>query len=396
MAYNKQKREARISTRTGMPRKKKAAKAQADSPPVVVESRYRQMIEEAADVAYTINALGFFTYVNPASEQLTGYSPQELIGAHFTILVAHGWRRRLIEFYVKQIETRERVTRIEFPIATKAGQIKWVEQIVTLAENNGEIEGFYSIVRDVTARREIEDALRRSEAENKALLQAIPDRIFIVKKDGSYIQYQGGDEMEAAFLSGQFSGQNARDQHLLTPEALREGARLMEKAQAEGSLQTFEFEANTPSGRRSFEGRLTALNGGDQALLIARDITERKRSQRDLEQRLLLLAVLQQVDIELNHTLDIHWVLLVALNAAMVLSNADAGSLALIEDHELRLVQVSGAFPQTNMPLDKGIIGRALRAQQGELVLDVNADPDYVEVLPGTCAEIAIPLLYHG
>src|SRR6185369_5730322 len=192
MAYNKHKRQAWIITRTGMPRKK-AAKAQVETPPAV-DSRYRQMIEEAADAAYTINALGFFTYVNPASEQLTGYGQPELIGAHFTTLVAHGWRKRLIEFYVKQIENRERVTRIEFPIAMKTGQIKWVEQIVTLAENNGEIEGFYSIVRDVTARREIEDSLRRSEAENKALLQAIPDRIFIVKKDGSYIQYQGGGE----------------------------------------------------------------------------------------------------------------------------------------------------------------------------------------------------------
>src|SRR6185369_11520921 len=50
------------------------------------ERRYRQLIEEATDVVYTIDPAGFFTYISPSAKRLTGYSPADLMGKHFTDL----------------------------------------------------------------------------------------------------------------------------------------------------------------------------------------------------------------------------------------------------------------------------------------------------------------------
>ncbi len=111
------------------------------------------------------------------------------------------------------------------------------------------------------------------------------------------------------------------------------------------------------------------------------------------------LEILRQVDDELSHHLNINLVLALGLDAAVRLGTADAGAIHLIEDDRLRIAQVIGAYPLTmlngSVPFEQGLIGRALRRQQAELVLDVQSDPDYVGHVPGMRAQMSIPLVSH-
>ncbi len=155
---------------------KKSAAALVES-----ERRFRRIIEEASDVVYTINAEGFFTFVSPSIIRLAEREPEELMGQHFTILLpkGEGWGKRLIEFYLKQLTDREIETRLEFPILSKSGQRKWVDQQATITFEDGKPVGFQAVVRDVTERVEQREALdyarRRAEILteiNSALSQA--------------------------------------------------------------------------------------------------------------------------------------------------------------------------------------------------------------------------------
>ncbi len=155
------------------------------------ERRYRQIIEEATDVVYTIDPAGFFTYVSPSAKGLTGFEPAELMGKHFTDLLpkGEGWRKQLIEFYINQTEKKLPQTTLVFPILTNQGERRWVEQKVTLSMHGDNIIGLQSVTRDVTERKLVEDQLllrnqaieeSRNRAEllglvNAALSQAIDD-----------------------------------------------------------------------------------------------------------------------------------------------------------------------------------------------------------------------------
>ena len=55
------------------------------------ERRYRHMVEEASDMVYSVDAQGYFTYVNPVGLKITGYSEYEIIGRHFTHAVTTIW-----------------------------------------------------------------------------------------------------------------------------------------------------------------------------------------------------------------------------------------------------------------------------------------------------------------
>lgn len=130
------------------------------------EDRYRRILENTADVIFTTDAQGRFTYVSPAGQTLTGYPRGQLIGSHFTMLVAPSWRQRVQDFYESQWHKRERRTRYIFLICTANGEERWVEQTVSMIiEDDGRLSGFHAVVRDVTERKLMEDALHKVRDE---------------------------------------------------------------------------------------------------------------------------------------------------------------------------------------------------------------------------------------
>ncbi len=139
------------------------------------EENYRHMVEEASDVVYTTSADGNFTYVNPVASRLTGYSEEELLGMHFSSLVVPEWRQRVRRFYLRQAARKAQETHLEFPILTRTGETRWVDQMVTLCTNSdGDVTGFQGIARDVTQRK-------RVEQEREQLIHDLQDALAKIK-----------------------------------------------------------------------------------------------------------------------------------------------------------------------------------------------------------------------
>ncbi|MBI1292024.1 PAS domain S-box protein [bacterium] len=151
------------------------------------EKRYRRMIEEAGDIVYTTDIPGKFTYVNPPIIRLTGYSESELIGHNCSMLVDDEWRATVRTFYLRQLRAREKESVYEFPIITKQGSRRWIEQTTTLLFEDGRPNGFQSVVHDITERRDVEWALREREERFRSLSSSSPIGVFQVNADGRCI-----------------------------------------------------------------------------------------------------------------------------------------------------------------------------------------------------------------
>ncbi|NDJ59834.1 MAG: PAS domain S-box protein [Chloroflexi bacterium] len=128
---------------------------------------------------------------------------------------------------------------------------------------------------------------------------------------------------------------------------------------------------------------------------VVRDVTPQHQVEAALNQQVALMAVLRQVDAELNQTLDAELVLKVALNAALVLSHADAGYIALFDGDQLRVARASGPYQQRPVSCEGGIVGRVLRRRCPELVQDAQRDADPRSSLPDTQAQMTLPLAQH-
>ena len=135
------------------------------------EDRYRLLVEKAQDMVYITDSKGFFRYVNPRCLDLTGYTPEEIIGKHFTFGIHPDWRERVKRFYLDQYRNRTPETIYQFPGVTKNGRIVWVEQTVVLIEHEDEVTGFQAIVRDVTRRKQAEVEAQALVRENAVIAE---------------------------------------------------------------------------------------------------------------------------------------------------------------------------------------------------------------------------------
>jgi PAS domain S-box-containing protein len=113
------------------------------------------------------------------------------------------------------------------------------------------------------------------------------------------------------------------------------------------------FEATLAQGAETLipvEVTLTLIRDAEnkplEIQMILQDIRNRQLTRSTLETRLERVSLLHAIDTEVNHTLEIDSVMLISLRAAVDLSGADAGCIALAEEAGLVVRQVMGTYPE--------------------------------------------------
>ena len=135
-------------------------------------------------------------------------------------------------------------------------------------------------------RRRAEEQTRNSEARNSALLRAIPDLMFVMSRDGTFLDYNARDPELLFAPPSRFLGKKVRD--ILPPSVADVLMNALERARQSQDPMIVEY--GLPMGEmRFFEARLVS-NGADRVLSMVRDVTESKRilaRNRDLAGRLI-------------------------------------------------------------------------------------------------------------
>ena len=136
---------------------------------------------------------------------------------------------------------------------------------------------FVGIIRDVTEKKQAEEELQRSYEKNRALINAIPDLMFQVSRDGVFIEQTITNNVPMSLPTEDFIGKRIDE---VFPEDV--AALCMNQiAQALQTIevQTFVYQLNVDEKLRDFEARV-AVSGQDEVLLIVRDISERLAVER--------------------------------------------------------------------------------------------------------------------
>jgi PAS domain S-box-containing protein len=125
-------------------------------------------------------------------------------------------------------------------------------------------------------------ALARSESQNRALLNAMPDVMFRIARDGTYLAYKAEEGSDLFSNPDELIGKNVRD--VLPRDVAGPMMRCVAEALEPGSTRTIEFEheLELDGTRRFFEARIVPAEA-DEVVMIVRDFTERRRAQEQLE-----------------------------------------------------------------------------------------------------------------
>ncbi len=138
-------------------------------------------------------------------------------------------------------------------------------------------------------------ALEEREATQRALLAAIPDAIFRIRREGTLTDYRPGGKVTPFIPPEQFLGRSAFE--VLPPGPAAQLREAMERAFRSRETQEFEYSLPFPGGERWFEGRVATV-GWEDAILFARDITGVRESEERLRQSLQEKEVLLK---EIHH-----------------------------------------------------------------------------------------------
>jgi PAS domain S-box-containing protein len=125
------------------------------------EIRYRDLVENANDIIFTVDADGYCLSMNRAGRRISGYAAENSRGIHLAQIVAPDHAAYAAQ-QLARVLGGEAVPTFELDIVSKEGRRLTLELDVR-PYGDGPLSGVQGIARDVTARKELEDQLRQAQ-----------------------------------------------------------------------------------------------------------------------------------------------------------------------------------------------------------------------------------------
>jgi|GEM_PF-1444256 len=247
------------------------------------EARYRTLFERANDAIFVEDGEDQIIDVNQRACELLGYTRAELLQMRVPDLIAPEVGRR--KYAIENELTLYGSKPFESMDVRKDGMRVPVE--VTNANLPNGL--FLSIVRDITARKHAETELRRSLERNRAILAAQPDLLFVIDSSLVFLDCIASDSTRLMQPPEKVIGSPVDE--ILPPYLADLTAEKVRLALQTGQMQIYDYSIAVGSQEMFFESRMTRLNQ-DSVLVLVRDVTEARRTERALresEQRFRVL-----------------------------------------------------------------------------------------------------------
>jgi PAS domain S-box-containing protein len=150
------------------------------------EERYRSVVERAADVIYMVSPDCSIISLNQAFETLTGWRRAEWIGKSFLTLL-HPNDVSTGAALFQQVLGGESVSPFELRFASRSGEYLVGECTAAPQIGNQRVVSASGIVRDITARKRVEEALRHAEQEYRSIFENALDGMFRSTPEGRFV-----------------------------------------------------------------------------------------------------------------------------------------------------------------------------------------------------------------
>jgi PAS domain S-box-containing protein len=259
----------------------------------------REIVSNAAEGIVVLDHELRYRVWNRAMEEMTGLPAADVLGQPALELFPH-LREQGVDALFRRALSGEMVTSfdIHFRIPQN-GRTGWVSARYGPHRNAaGRIEGVVGLVREITDRRRVEDALRVSEARHRALAESVSDALLSIDEAGRIGFVNRTAERLFGYAQTELQG---REITMLMPESLRARHQASLRAYVESGERHIRWEGAELTGRRQdgTEFPIEVSFGefrtdeGRQFVGVIRDLTDRRRRDdalRESEQKFRTIA----------------------------------------------------------------------------------------------------------
>ncbi len=266
------------------------------------EFLYRSIFNKSPEVIVFVDAEGLISEVNHRVFDWIGYQPRDIIGKRFEELefMDKETRELLAEKFAMRMDGKV-VSPYTIEVYSKEGE-KHYGQVVAqhLMDEKGKLMGSLTLISDITGQFQQTRMFKEASERSSALFEAIPDLVFIIDRNGSYVDFKADKDEVLVIPREEIIGKNIREsgfgekyQNLIFSK--------IEETLKTGQVQTFEYELRTPRVNGFFECRMAALNQ-EEVLAIVRNITRYKQFKAELKIKNLVF----ESSLTANSTCDIN------------------------------------------------------------------------------------------
>jgi two-component system, sensor histidine kinase and response regulator len=255
------------------------------------EFKYRTIVENVNDMMFIVYPDGLVSYISPNVVHVMGYAPEELVG-NYMPAVHPDDVQKAIEVFNQVLTTGEKYSDLEYRVQYKDGTIAWHISNLALSQDADGKKVIVGVARDISDRKQAEQALKESEARLNAIfdntLACIERSRVYANRDWIYEYYSPGSEK----ILGYSAREIMADKNLIVSRIHPEDWAVMyqqcfDDVFAERS-STYEYRYFHPDGNwRWISGTLTSVR--DEAAdcwivtVISTDITDKKQAEEALK-----------------------------------------------------------------------------------------------------------------
>ena len=274
---------------------------------------YARFMNLSADMFCIAGFDRFFKSVNPSWEEALGFTSQELMAKPYTEFIHPDDREDTIAEASRIQAPEDTCIAFENRYICKDGSYRWLSWNAVSVPDQ---KLTYAVARDITRRRQVEEALRKSEEHLRLLVDGVSDyAIFMLDPSGQVASWNQGAERIKGYKANEIIGRHFSC--FYPPEELQNGKpeRELQKAIAEGHYAEEGWRIRKDGSRFWAHVEITALRDNTGKLRgfskVTRDVTEQRRAEellRESEQRLTLASTSGEVGVwDLDLIADQAW-----------------------------------------------------------------------------------------
>jgi PAS domain S-box-containing protein len=265
--------------------------------------RFQILVEAVKDYAiYLLDPDGFVASWNSGAERIKGYKADEIIGEHFSRFYtpedrATGLPRRALDTAIREGKFESEGWRIR-----KDGTRFWTSVVIDpVIDASGELIGFAKVTRDITEKKEAEQALFESEQRFRMLVQGVRDcAIYMLDTDGIVTDWNSGAEAIKGYKADEIIGRHFSLFYTAEDRERGEPQRTLQNALRHGKYETEALRVRK-DGTHFWANVFVDPLHNDQGKLIGfakitRDITERREAEEEIERAREALMQAQKME----------------------------------------------------------------------------------------------------
>ena len=290
------------------------------------EERFRALIENSSDGIMLLDADGVLLYASPATSRILGYALDALVGQNALELVHPDDIQNTAHVLADLRQKPNEIATGEFRCRHKDGSWRWIEAVGNNLLAEPSVGAIIVNYRDITERKQAEEALRQSEERFRALIENATDLIIVLNPDGTGRYISPSVERILGFRPDELIGTSIAD--FIHPDDLPD------------VLEAIAIRLQTPGlADRSSDFRIRHKDGSYRMMEVignnlldnpavngivvnARDITERKQAEGQIQRQVETLGALYDLSRTLSEMEDFNAILDVLTRCAVETTHA--------------------------------------------------------------------------